>query len=229
MTSLNVKVLTLFPQAFPGILDYSITGKALKAGIWSLEAIDIRNYAKDKHKTVDDTPFGGGAGMVLKPDVLADAIRNNHHKGKLIYMSPRGKTFSQKMAQSLATEQDITILCGHYEGVDERIFDAFDIEQISIGDFILSGGEIATITMLDAIVRLVPGVVGKQASVEDESFSFGLLEYPHYTKPSVWENKPIPEILLSGHHQKIKQWRHEQALEITKKNRPDLYKKFLKN
>ncbi len=230
MTSnLNVKILTLFPDVFPGVLASSISGKALKAGTLSIEAINIRDYATDKHKTVDDTPFGGGAGMVMKPDVIASAIRSNHKTGKLIYLTPRGKTFNQAMAYELANENNLTILCGHYEGIDERILDTFDIEEISVGDFILSGGEVASLLMLDAIIRLIPGVIGKEESHLEDSYSSGLLEYPQYTKPSVWEDKQIPEILLSGHHENIKKWRHEKALEITKQRRPDLYEKFLKN
>ncbi len=229
MNSLDVKILTLFPDAFPGMLAHSITGKALKNGLWNIEAINIRDYAKDKHKSVDDTPFGGGAGMVMKADVVADAIRANHKDGKIVYMSPRGKVFNQKMAEDMAKEKSITVLCGHYEGIDERILETFEIEEISMGDFVLSGGEVGAITMLDAIVRLVPGVVGKEESLVEESFSFGLLEYPQYTKPSVWEDKSVPEILLSGHHENIKKWRHEQAIAITKQRRPDLYEKFLNN
>lgn len=226
---LNVKVLTLFPDMFPGPLEHSLSGKALAAGLWNIEAIDIRGYATDRHRTVDDTPFGGGAGMVMKPDVVAAAIRENHAGGRLVYMSPRGTTLNHDLAADLAKSSELTVLCGHYEGVDQRVLDVFGIEEISVGDFVLSGGEVAAHLMLDAVIRLIPGVIGKGASLEEESFSMGLLEYPHYTKPSVWEDIKVPEILLSGHHEKIKHWRMEQALEITRKRRPDLYEKFLKN
>ncbi len=229
MSRFDVKILTLFPEMFPGALSHSIMGKAMKKDLWNVEAINIRDYAKDKHKSVDDTPFGGGAGMVMKPDVLADAITHNHKSGKLIYLSPRGVTFNQQMATELAKEESLTILCGHYEGIDERVIEKFEIQEISLGDFVLTGGETAALTMLDAIIRLVPGVVGKDASLDEESFSMGLLEYPQYTKPSDWQGLKVPEILLSGHHEKIKTWRHEQALEITKQRRPDLFQKFLKN
>jgi len=231
---INFKVLTLFPSLFPGPLGASITGAALQKKIWSLEAINIRDFAKDKHKTVDDTPYGGGAGMLIKPDVLADAIESamnfeSNSPKKIIYLSPRGKVFNQKMAQELAKQEDIILICGRYEGVDQRVLDEYEIEEISIGDYVLSGGELAAFVVIDAILRNVDGVLGADESLKEESFSFfddsefsNLLEYPHYTKPAKWRNREVPEILTSGHHKKINEWRLQKAIEVTKKNRPDL-------
>ncbi len=244
---INFKIFTIFPELFPGPLDISITGLALKKRLWSIEAIDIRNYALDKHKTTDEYPYGGGAGMVLKPDVIANALESNQaikkesnnkqqttNKPKIIYLSPRGKVFNQKMAQELAGEEEISILCGRYEGVDQRVLDEFEIEEISIGDYVLSGGEIAAFPFIDAILRNVEGVLGTDESLSEESFGAkdnlefeNLLEYPHYTRPQKWRNREVPEILRSGNHKKIKDWKKEQAIEVTKKNRPDLYKKML--
>ncbi len=224
----SFKILTLFPELFPGPLGASITGAALKKNLWSFEAINIRNYAKDKHQTVDDTPCGGGAGMVLKPDVVADAIENNlTNKTKIIYLSPRGKTLTQQKAQELAKEKEIMLLCGRYEGVDQRVLDEFQIEEISIGDYVLSGGELAAYVLIDAVLRNVSGVLGADESLHEESFSGNLenlLEYPHYTKPQEWRGRKVPEVLIQGHHKKINEWRREKAIEITKKNRPDLMK-----
>ncbi len=232
---INFKILTLFPELFPGPLAASITGLALTKNLWSIEAINIRNYAKDKHGTVDDTPYGGGAGMVLKADIVADAIesatktnRTEAQRKRIIYLSPRGKVFNQKMAQKLAKEEEIVLLCGRYEGVDQRVLDEFEIEEISIGDYVLSGGEIAAYVFVDAILRNVSGVLGADESLQEESFSGNLenlLEYPHYTKPQEWRGRKVPEILTQGHHKKINDWRKEQAIEITKRNRPDLLKK----
>ncbi len=228
---INFKILTLFPELFPGPLAASVTGAALAKRLWSIEAINIRNYAFDERGTVDDTPYGGGAGMVLKPDVVANAIENSRstkHKApstKIIYLSPRGKVFNQKIAQELAKEEEITILCGRYEGVDQRVLDEFQIEEISIGDYVLSGGEIAAYVFIDAILRNVSGVLGANESLSEESFSgefANLLEYPHYTKPGEWRGRKVPEILTQGHHAKINQWRKEQAIALTKKIRPDL-------
>ena len=231
---INFKILTLFPELFPGPLAASITGLALEKKLWSLQAINIRNYSKDERKTVDDTPYGGGAGMVLKADILADAIEENKNLAtKIIYLSPRGKTFNQKKARELAQEKEILLLCGRYEGVDQRVLDEFEIEEISIGDYVLSGGELAAFVVVDAILRNVEGVLGADESLAEESFGSkenseydNLLEYPHFTRPPEWSGRKIPEVLTSGHHKKINQWRKEQAIEITKKNRPDLFKKF---
>ncbi len=237
----NFKILTIFPEIFPGPLATSVTGLALKKNLWSLQAINIRSYAKDKHQTVDDTPYGGGAGMVLKAEVIADAIddlmQNSSKpeskkikKAKIIYLSPRGKTLTQKMAQELAQEKEIILLCGRYEGVDQRVLDEYEIEEISIGDYVLSGGELAAYIVIDAILRNVSGVLGADESLHQESFSGdleNLLEYPHYTKPQIWRGREVPEILTQGHHKKINDWRKECAIEITKKNRPDLFEKFL--
>jgi tRNA (guanine37-N1)-methyltransferase len=240
---INFKILTIFPELFPGPLATSITGLALEKNLWSIEAINLRNYAKDKRGTVDDTPYGGGAGMVLKADIIADAIddlrsfeklRTYKKLPKIIYLSPRGETFTQKKARELSAEEGIILLCGRYEGVDQRVLDEFEIEEISIGDYVLSGGEIAAYVLIDAVLRNVVGVLGADESLSEESFGAAenddyqnLLEYPHYTKPSEWRGQKVPEILTSGHHKKINEWRKEQAIAITKKNRPDLFEKFL--
>ena len=224
---LNVQVLTVFPEMFPGFLGFSLTGKALEDGIWNLKTINIRDYAFDKHGSVDDTPCGGGAGMIMRPDVLGAAIEANHKKGKLICMSPRGVPFNQQKAHKLSKEENLTIICARFEGIDERVFEAYDIEEISIGDYILTGGEQAAQIMLDSIIRLLPNVLGNQESLSDESFENCLLEYPQYTKPAVWNNREVPEILLSGHHKNIADWRKEKSIEVTKNKRPDLLKKYL--
>ncbi len=232
---INFKILTIFPELFPGPLAASVTGSALAKNLWSIEAINIRDYAKDKRGTVDDTPYGGGAGMVLKADVVADAIESSGKK-KIIYLSPRGKVFTQKMARELAQETEITLLCGRYEGVDQRVLDEYEIEEISIGDYVLSGGEIAAYVLIDAVLRNVEGVLGADESLAEESFGSknnsdfdNLLEYPHYTKPQEWRGRAVPEILIGGHHKKINEWRKEQAIAITKKNRPDLFEKMILN
>lgn len=232
---LNFRILTLFPELFPGALSASITGIALEKKLWSFSAINIRDYAKDKRGTVDDTPYGGGAGMLLKPDVIGDAIEKNLSRDnptKIIYLSPRGKVFNQKMARKLAKEKEIMILCGRYEGIDQRVIDEFQIEEISIGDYVLSGGEIAAFPFIDAILRNVEAVLGADESLAEESFGSkenpefeNLLEYPHFTKPQEWRGCKVPEVLISGHHKKINEWRKEQAIEITKKNRPDLLRR----
>ncbi len=236
---LNFKVLTIFPDLFLGPLAASVTGLALEKKLWSLEAINIRNYAKDKRQTVDDTPYGGGAGMVLRADIIADAIddlrriETSQKLPKIIYLSPRGKAFTQAKARELAQEQEIILLCGRYEGVDQRVLDEYEIEEISIGDYVLSGGEIAAFVLIDAVLRNVAGVLGADESLAQESFGAAagddfenLLEYPHYTKPQEWRGRAVPEILTQGHHKKINDWRKEQAITITKKNRPDLFEKF---
>ncbi len=224
---MKVKVLTIFPELFPGFLGYSLTGRALKEGLWSMETVNIRDYAFDKHGSVDDTPCGGGAGMIMRPDVLGAAIKANYNGGRIIYMSPRGKPLTQTLVHELSSETDMTIICGRFEGIDERVIEAFNIEEISIGDYVLTGGEQAAQIMLDAVVRLIPGVLGNTESLEDESFETGLLEHPQYTRPVVWEDRKVPEVLMSGHHQNIAKWRKEKALELTKEKRPDLYKKYL--
>jgi len=226
---IHFNILTLFPELFPGPLSASVTGAALSKKLWSFSAINIRDYAFDKRGTVDDTPYGGGAGMVLKPDVVAAAIESLKPKSKLIYLSPRGKVFNQKIARQLAQEQEITILCGRYEGVDQRVIDEFQIEEISIGDYVLSGGEIAGYVFIDAILRNVSGVLGADESLAEESFGSeknpefqNLLEYPHFTKPAQWRGREVPDVLLSGHHEKIAKWRKQQAVELTRRVRPEL-------
>ena len=229
---INFKILTLFPELFPGPLAASVTGAALEKKLWSLEAINIRDFAKDERKTVDDTPYGGGAGMVLKADILADAIEKNlQPESKIFYLSPRGKTLTQKKARELAQEKEIILLCGRYEGVDQRVLDEFAIEEISIGDYVLSGGELAAFIVIDAVLRNVDGVLGADESLAEESFGSkgnleyeNLLEYPHFTRPANWRGREVPEVLTSGHHKKINEWRKEKAIETTKKNRPDLLK-----
>lgn len=237
MIMIYFKILTLFPELFPGPLAASITGAALEKNLWEIEAVNLRNYSKDARKTVDDMPYGGGAGMVLKADVIADAIEDNKSDvTKVIYLSPRGKTLNQKMARELSKEKEILFLCGRYEGVDQRALDEMEVEEISIGDYVLSGGEIASFVAIDAILRNVEGVLGADESLAEESFGSSdnaefdnLLEYPHYTRPAQWRGKEVPEVLTSGHHKKINEWRKDQAIAMTKKNRPDLYEKFLQS
>ncbi len=225
---MHFTLLTLFEQMFPGPLEYSIAGKALQNKIWGFNTVDVRQYALDKHQTVDDTPYGGGTGMVMRPDVLGRAIEANiSPDNKLIYMSPRGKLFNQEKAWDLTQFSNVTILCGRYEGVDERILQEYEIEEISIGDYILSGGEMAALTVMDACIRLLPGVISKQTALTEESFGenteyAGLLEYPLYTRPLEWKSRFVPEVLLSGNHQRIAQWRLNQAKSLTKERRPDL-------
>ena len=226
----QVKIFTLYPDFFPGILSKGIYGRAIEKSLWNLDVINIRDYAKDKHKTVDDTPYGGGEGMILKPDVVAKALDQNLKKNeKIIYLTPKGKTFDQNKAKKFLKEKKINILCGHFEGIDQRVIESRGIEEISIGDYILSGGETAAYVILDSILRLVPGVLGNENSYKDESFENGLLEYPQYTKPQIWEKTPVPEVLLSGDHSKIKDWRLSQSEAITRHRRPDLWQKYKKN
>ena len=226
----QVKIFTLYPDFFPGILNKGIYGRAIEKSLWNLDVINIRDYAKDKHKTVDDTPYGGGEGMVLKPDIVAKALDQNLKKNeKVIYLTPKGKTFDQNKAKKFLNEKKINILCGHFEGIDQRVIESRGIEEISIGDYILSGGETAAYVILDSILRLVPGVLGNENSYKDESFENGLLEYPQYTKPQIWEKTPVPEVLLSGDHSKIKDWRLSQSEAITRHRRPDLWQKYKKN
>ena len=226
----KAQIFTLYPEIFPGPLNKGLYGKALSKKIWNLKVVNIRDSAEDKHKTVDDTPFGGGSGMLLKPDVLAKSIDQNVNIGeKIFYLSPKGKKFDQKIAKDLAKEKYINLICGHFEGVDERILTTRNIEEISIGDFILSGGETAALVIIDSILRLLPGVIGNNMSKKDESFENGLLEYPQYTKPLIWEKKSVPEVLLSGDHAKIKDWRLSQSEAITRDRRPDLWQKYKRN
>ena len=224
----KARVFTLYPEIFPGPLNKGLYGKALKKKAWSLEVVNIRDATEDKHKTVDDTPFGGGSGMLLKPDVLGRSIDSNIKKGeRIFYLSPKGKKFDQKIAKEISKEKTINLICGHFEGVDERILNTRNIEEISIGDYILSGGESASFVVIDAVLRLLPGVLGNEISKDEESFENGLLEYPQYTKPQIWEKQSVPEVLLSGDHAKIKDWRLSQSKDITRRRRPDLWKKHL--
>ena len=225
-----VRIFTLYPEFFPGPLDKSLHGKALSKKIWDMEIVNIRNFAKDKHKVVDDTPFGGGSGMLIKPDVIAEAIDQKVDRGeKIIYLSPKGKIFNQSLAKKYSKKKKINILCGHFEGIDQRVIDNRNIEEISLGDFIVSGGESASFVFLDSILRLIPGVLGNLKSTDEESFEKGLLEYPQYTKPQIWEKKVVPDVLLSGDHAKIKHWRLSQSEAITRDRRPDLWRKYKKN
>ena len=224
------RIFTLYPEYFPGYLNKGLFGKAMNEKIWNLETVNIRDYSLDKHKKVDDTPYGGGNGMLIKADVLAKSLDDNiKKKEKIIYLSPKGKLFDHQYAKELSNEKTINFICGHFEGIDERIIQSRDIEEVSIGDFILSGGEVATFVVLDAVLRFLPGVLGNENSSEEESFENGLLEYPQYTKPQIWEDKGVPDVLLSGDHAKIKDWRLSQSEAITRDRRPDLWQKYKKN
>ena len=231
-TLFQATILTLFPEMFPGPLGASLPGKALKDGLWRLEALDIRSFATDKHSTVDDTPYGGGAGMVMRPDVVAAAIHGVEAQfgkpARKIYLSPRGRVLDQALVKELAVEPSLLLLCGRYEGVDQRVLDSEALEEISIGDYVLAGGEVAAMVLLEACVRLLPGVLGNATTTQEESFEAGLLEYPHYTRPAVWNGMGVPEILLSGHHAMVNEWRQKQAEEITKARRPDLWSIYTK-
>ena len=226
----NVSVLTLFPEMFPGPLGVSLPGNGLEKGVWSLETVDIRDFASDKHRSVDDTPSGGGPGMVMRADILGKALDHVAEKEEVerpaIYLSPRGKPLTQSRVKELAEGPGVTLLCGRFEGVDERVLKARHLEEVSLGDFILCGGEIAAMALLEATVRLLPGVLGKSESAEDESFENDLLEYPQYTRPASWEGMEIPDVLTSGHHGKVKAWRQAQAEAITKERRPDLWARY---
>jgi len=226
----KARIFTLYPEIFPGPLNKGLYGKALSNKIWNLDIINIRDSAEDKHKTVDDTPFGGGSGMLIKPDVLASSIDQHMNKSeKIFYLSPKGKLFNQKTAKSLSKEHCVNLICGHFEGVDQRLLETRNIEEISIGDYILSGGETAAFVIVDSILRLIPGILGNEESVHEESFENGLLEYPQYTKPQLWEEKNVPDVLLSGDHSKIKDWRLSKSEAITRLRRPDLWQKYKKD
>jgi len=223
----TARVFTLYPELFPGPLDIGLYKKAREKKLWSLEVVNIRDYATDKHKTVDDTPFGGGSSMLMKADVIANSLDKNisNKKEPIIYLTPKGKKFDQDYAKKLI-DKDINIICGHFKGVDQRLLETRNIEEVSIGDYILSGGEIGALVLIDAIVRLIPGVIGDSKSLPEETFEKNLLESPQYTKPQKWEKKEVPEVLLSGDHAKIKDWRLAQSEDITRRRRPDLWEKY---
>ena len=230
----RARVITLFPEAFPGTLGLSLTGRALDMALWALDTIDLRAFGEGRHRTVDDTPAGGGPGMVLKADVVdralsaaAEGTPPDRVRWPVIYLSPRGRPFTQATARRLAAADGVTLLCGRFEGVDERVIEAHRIEEVSLGDFVLTGGEIAAMALIDATVRLIPRVLGNQASTEEESFSRGLLEFPQYTKPAVWQGRAVPDILLSGNHARIDAWRREAAERLTQERRPDLWRAYL--
>ena len=226
----RARVLTLIPEIFPGSLGVSNAGRALADGVWVLETVDIRDFAGNKHQTVDDAPFGGGPGMVMRPDVADGAIEAALADGfaaPVIYLSPRGRPLTQRRVKDLARGPGVVLLCGRFEGVDERILEARQTEEISLGDFVLSGGDVAAMALIDACLRLLPGVVGKEESLTDESFERGLLEYPHYTRPQVWQGRPVPEVLVSGHHERVRAWRREQAERVTRERRPDLWSRHV--
>ena len=225
----TAKVFTLYPELFPGPLGSGLYKKALEKKLWSLEVVNIRNYATDKHKTVDDTPFGGGSGMLMRADVIANSLEKNisDKNEPIIYLSPKGKRFNQIYAKKIL-DRNINIICGHFEGIDQRLFETRNIEEVSVGDFILSGGEIGAFVVIDTIVRLIPGVLGNANSLTEETFERNLLEYPQYTKPQKWEKKEVPNVLLSGDHAKIKDWRLAQSEDITRRRRSDLWKKYKK-
>ncbi|MEM9289959.1 MAG: tRNA (guanosine(37)-N1)-methyltransferase TrmD [Pseudomonadota bacterium] len=225
----NALILTLLPEMYPGPLGLSLAGKALENGIWGLETLDIRGFARDKHRSVDDTPAGGGPGMVMRADILGQAVDAAIAKAPgndVVYLSPRGRRFDQAMAKDWAARDGVTLICGRFEGIDERVLDARPIIEVSLGDFVLSGGDVAALAMLDACVRLLPGVVGTAETLAEESFQSGLLEYPHYTRPQAWEGRTIPEVLTSGDHAKVKAWRQAEAERITRLRRPDLWERY---
>ncbi len=231
----TARVLTLFPEMFPGPLGLSLAGKALERGIWALDVLDIRDFARDKHRAVDDAPFGGGAGMVMRPDVIDAALAAAKQEpapgsgAPAVYLSPRGRLLDRALTRELARGPGVVLLCGRYEGVDERVLEAHGIAEVSVGDYVLSGGEPAALVLIDAVVRLLPGVVGNKESPAEESFERGLLEYPHYTRPAEWQGRKVPEVLISGHHEKVRLWRQAQAEEITERRRPDLWARYLKD
>ncbi len=228
----HAQILTLFPEMFPGPVGQSLAGRALEDGLWKLDVLNIRDFATDKHRTVDDTPYGGGAGMVMKPDVVASALRGAEAQlgkaARRIYLSPRGRVLDQALVEELVAAPSVLLLCGRYEGVDQRVLDAEGLEEVSLGDFVLAGGEVAALTLIEACTRLIPGVMGNAATTDEESFASGLLEYPHYTRPPVWEGREVPDVLISGHHEKVKIWREQQAQDLTRQRRPDLWEKWKK-
>lgn len=230
MTPWTATVLTLYPDMFPGPLGVAVTGKGLGEGRWRLETVNLRDFATNKYQSVDDTPAGGGPGMVMRADIVAAAVDSVARNGRrLVYLSPRGVPMTQALARDLAAEPGVIVLCGRFEGVDERVVEARGMMEVSIGDFVLSGGEIAAMALIDATVRLLPGVVGQAMSLEEESFENGLLEYPHYTRPQEFEGRAIPDVLMSGHHARIKAWRHDQSLRLTQSRRPDLWDAYVKS
>jgi tRNA (guanine37-N1)-methyltransferase len=224
--SWRATVLTIFPEMLPGPLAHSLAGKALEAGLWRLETVDIRDFARDKHRSVDDAPFGGGPGMVLRPDVLDAAIDGAGGAGPLIHLSPRGRPLDQQRVRELAASPGVRLVCGRFEGVDERLLEVRAVEEVSLGDFVLSGGEPAAIALIDACVRLLPGVVGCADTLAEESFAEGLLEYPHYTRPQVWQGRAVPEVLVSGDHGRIRAWRRAEAERLTRERRADLWQRY---
>lgn len=232
---INIKIFTLFPEIFHSYLKSSILGRALEKKLWNYEAINIRDYSKEKHKHVDDVPFGGGSGMVMNPEVVANALDSNCNKQttKFYYMSPRGKILNQKMVNSIISNKEIAIICGRYEGIDQRVIDEYNMEEISIGDFVLTGGELPALSMIDCCIRCIDGVLSGESSLENESFGGNndsqynnLLEHPLYTQPRIWRNKNVPEVLLSGHHKNIEKWKLDEAQKITQERRPDLWQKY---
>ena len=218
-------VLTIFPEMLPGPLAHSLAGKALEAGLWRLETVDIRDFARDKHRSVDDAPFGGGPGMIMRPDVVDAAIAGAGEVGPLIHLSPRGRPLDQQRVRELAAAPGVRLICGRFEGVDERVLEARSVEEVSLGDFVLSGGEPAAIALIDACVRLLPGVIGRAEALAEESFAEELLEYPHYTRPQVWQGRAVPDVLVSGDHQRIRAWRRAQSERLTRERRPDLWQR----
>jgi tRNA (guanine37-N1)-methyltransferase len=220
-------VLTIFPEMLPGPLAYSLAGRALRAGLWQLETVDIRDFARDKHRSVDDAPFGGGQGMVMRPDVLDAAVAGAGGVGPLLLLSPRGRRLDQRRVHELAAMAGVTLICGRFEGVDERLLEARAVEEVSLGDFVLSGGEPAAIALIDACVRLVPGVVAHAETLAEESFVESLLEYPQYTRPQLWQGRAVPEVLVSGDHRRIREWRRAEAERLTRERRPDLWERYL--
>lgn len=226
----TAQILTLFPEAFPGVLGLSLTGKALQEGTWQLDTVPLREFGEGKHRNVDGTPAGGGAGMVLRPDVMGQALefarRRISRAAPILYLSPRGRRFDQSMARQLARTPGVTLICGRFEGLDQRVLDHYNIGEVSLGDYVLTGGELAAQAMLDATVRLLPGVLGNADSLEEESFSNGLLEHPQYTRPATWQEHDIPPVLLSGNHAEIAKWRQSMSEEITRERRPDLWERY---
>ena len=225
----SAKIFTLYPEFFPGLLDVGIYKRAREKNIWELDIVNIRDYALDKHGSVDDKPFGGGRGMLMRADVTDNCLINNQNNNPTIYLSPKGKTLNQDMVKNFSLQNGLNILCGHFEGVDQRVIEKNNIEEISIGDYVLSGGETAATVLLDSVLRLLPGVLGAEGSLQEESFNDNLLEYPQYTQPREWEGKKVPDVLLSGNHAEIKHWRLEQSRSITQRLRPDMWQRYNKN